>query len=399
MKSTQLAQTETRSKRLRSIDALRGIAALGVVLYHTVGPHPVIQHGFFNYLVVPFQYLFAQGYVGVFLFFVISGFCIHLQWAKARAAGSAYEIDFKAFWKRRLRRLYPPYLFALALYLAMTAVTSGIDITKFYVYDMVMHLLMLHNLDPHTSYSINGVFWTLAIEEQLYLAYFGLLFMRMRWGWRTALTVCLSARVGWFFLSYFAYRFYKVGIPVGEAAATHWFTWALGAISVEAAVGLIRLPDWCRNIRVGAAALACAVALTYTLPVIDQDGVLHMLGSLALHPVWGIGFFVLVNYVVTAEEDWRARLNTPRLVRMMAYIGVFSYSLYLTHQLVIMVSWRFVVAGWPPMANSLLLVTPVAVGFAWIFFWLFERPFMKQPSRAIPHEADTATPLEETATA
>lgn len=343
MKSVQLTQLEKSSKRLRSIDALRGIAALGVVLYHTVGPFPVIQHGFFNYLVVPFQYLFAQGYVGVFLFFVISGFCIHLQWAKARAAGSAYKINFKAFWKRRLRRLYPPYLFALALYLVMMASTNGIDLTRFFVYDMVMHLLMLHNLDPHTAYSINGVFWTLAIEEQLYLAYFGLLFMRVRWGWRTALTVCLSARVGWFFLSYFADRLYKVGIPFGEAAATHWFTWALGAISVEAAVGLIRLPRWCRDMRVGIAALVSAVALSYLL--IYLKGISHTLGSLALHPIWGIGFFVLVNYVVKAEEHWRAIFTTPMLVRMMAYVGVFSYSLYLVHQLVIMVSWRFVVNG------------------------------------------------------
>ncbi len=65
----------------------------------------------------------------------------------------------------------------------MTALTAGIDVTHFFVYDVVMHLLMLHNLDPHTCYSINGVFWTLAVEEQLYLAYFLLLFLRNRWGW------------------------------------------------------------------------------------------------------------------------------------------------------------------------------------------------------------------------
>ena len=395
----QLTQSEKSSKRLRSIDALRGIAALGVVLYHTVGPHPIIKHGFFNYLAVPFQYVSALGYVGVFLFFVISGFCIHLQWAKTRATGAAYEITFKAFWKRRLRRLYPPYLFALALYLAMTASTSGIDLTHFFVYDIVMHLLLLHNLDPHTCYSINGVFWTLAIEEQLYLAYFGLLFMRIRWGWRRAILVCVIARVGWFFLSYFAYRLYKIGIPVGEAAASHWLTWALGAISVEGAVGLITLPKWCRDIRVGIAALASAVALTYLLPVVDQEGSLHVLGSLALHPVWGIGFFVLVNYVVKAEEGWRARLNTPLLVRMTAYVGIFSYSLYLTHQLVIMVSWRIVVDSWPPMINSLLIVAPASVAFAWVFFMFCERPFMKPSVRLLQIDADKVTPLEETASA
>jgi peptidoglycan/LPS O-acetylase OafA/YrhL len=39
----------------------------------------------------------------------------------------------------------------------MTALSVGIDVTHFFVYDVVMHLLMLHNLDPYTCYSINGV--------------------------------------------------------------------------------------------------------------------------------------------------------------------------------------------------------------------------------------------------
>ena len=39
-------------------------------------------------------------------------------------------------------------------------------------------------------------FWTLAIEEQLYLAYFLLLFLRVRWGWGVTIAVCLFARVG-----------------------------------------------------------------------------------------------------------------------------------------------------------------------------------------------------------
>ena len=134
--------------------------------------------------------LTSFGYVGVFLFFVISGFCIHLQWAKARASGQPHEIRFGAFWKRRFRRLYPAYLIALALYLGLTALSVGIKVTGAFVYDVLMHVFMLHNLDPKTAYSINGVFWTLAIEEQLYLAYFLLLFLRTRWGWGPTLLVC-----------------------------------------------------------------------------------------------------------------------------------------------------------------------------------------------------------------
>lgn len=382
--------------RLRSIDALRGIAALGVVLYHTVGPHPATPQSFSDYILLPLKYLFAQGYVGVFLFFVISGFCIHLQWAKARAEGSSHVINFKSFWKRRLRRLYPPYLIALALYLGLVAYSVGIDVTRFFVYDTVMHLLMLHNLDWRTAYSINGVFWTLAIEEQLYLAYFLLLFVRTRWGWTSALVLCAAARVGWFFLSHYAYSWYGVGVPVPEAAASHWLTWALGAISVEAALGLIKLPAWCRNPKLGLAALACAVTLSYTLPLFDQQKVIHDIGWLLMHPVWGIGFFILINYIVRAEAGWRERLKTPQLIRWLAYIGVFSYSLYLTHQLVIMVSWRFIIRGWPPLLNALLIVTPASVLFAWVFFRFCERPYMRPPAAAVVPLKDKATAAQET---
>src|SRR5207244_13609880 len=105
---------------------------------------------------------------------------------------------FTAFWKRRFRRLYPPYLIALILYLGIAAFTTKFQLTPFYVWDVVSHLLMLHNLDSHTVYSINGVFWTLAIEEQLYLAYFLLLFLRIRWGCQRTLAVCLLVWFLWF---------------------------------------------------------------------------------------------------------------------------------------------------------------------------------------------------------
>src|SRR5687768_18528865 len=138
----------TPPTRLRGIDALRGAAALGVVLYHAVeqGQH-VLPNNIFQYPVRVVQFASSFGYIGVFLFFVISGFCIHLQWAKSRVT-NPQPIRFGAFWKRRIRRLYPPYLIAIFLFLAMGAFSVGIDVTHFFVYDVVMHLLMLHNLDP-----------------------------------------------------------------------------------------------------------------------------------------------------------------------------------------------------------------------------------------------------------
>ena len=376
--------------RLRSIDALRGIAALGVVLYHSVSQsQQAVPQNLLQWPVKLLQLLSSFGYIGVFLFFVISGFCIHLQWAKSKASSHERPIEFGSFWRRRIRRLYPPYLIAFALFMLMAALTTGINVTHFFVYDVVMHLLMLHNLDPHTCYSINGVFWTLAIEEQLYLAYFLLLFLRKRWGWTITLVICALARPGWFFLSHAIWVWKGLGVPVPEAAAAHWFTWALGAIAVEAAFGIVKLPRWCRSLLLSGVAIVLASVISTVLPNTQKDTLPHNLAWLLMHPLWGFGFFVLVNRVVSAEYAWLVQLRDPGAMRRlfgksvgaMATIGVFSYSLYLTHELVIMMSWSFTIRQLPPMVNALGIVVPATIGFAWLFFRFCEKPYMRKPAR------------------
>lgn len=365
--------------RLQSIDALRGVAALGVVLYHAVlQTQNVVPGNLFRWPIEGFVFLSSLGYIGVFLFFVISGFCIHLQWAKSKLSDNPQPIRFGSFWKRRIKRLYPPYLIALFLFLVMAALSVGIDVTHFFVYDVVMHLLMLHNLDPHTCYSINGVFWTLAIEEQLYLAYFLLLYLRTRWGWGPTLLICGLTRVGWYFLSHLVWLTSGYGLPVPEAAASHWFTWALGALAVEAAVGLVLLPKWCRNMWLSGLAIIVASTISIALPYTHKDTLLHDLSWMLMHPLWGFGFFVIVNRAVNAERRWVDRLRQPRLVTIAAGIGVFSYSLYLTHELVIMQSWRFTVYSLPPILNTLLVIVPATVGFAWLYYRFCEKPYMRK---------------------
>lgn len=391
------SQNETLEKgRLISIDALRGIAALGVVFYHAVlQTSGALPNNFLQWPVKGVQFLSSFGYIGVFLFFVISGFCIHLQWARARAKAAVVpQIEFGSFWRRRLRRLYPPYLIALAAFLGMAAFSTGIDFTHFFFYDLVMHLLMLHNLDPTTCYSINGVFWTLAVEEQLYLAYFLLLFFRKRWGWGLTLIICALARVGWFYFSHVVWLKTGAGIPVPEAALSHWFTWALGALAVEAWCGLVRLPKWCSNFWIGSGAVIAGAAISEWLPQISKDTPLHSAGWLLLHPLLGFGFFVLVNCAVGWERRRQQARDTaidgavtntrtvsyPVVVNAAATLGLFSYSLYLTHELVIMQAWRFP-TSLPPILHTLLFLVPLTIVFAWVFFNWCEQPYMKKSAK------------------
>ena len=391
-----MAAPPNPSPRLRSIDALRGIAALGVVLYHAVEQGPKwLPNNLFDYPVRTLQLISSFGYIGVFLFFVISGFCIHLQWAKARATGVEPDIRFGPFWKRRLRRLYPPYVIALALFILIAAVKSEVNFTHFFFYDLGMHLLMLHNLDPHTCYTINGVFWTLAIEEQLYLAYFLLLFVRVRWGWGVTIAVCLGGRLAWMLLSHVLWLKYGYGLPVPEGALSHWFTWALGAIGVEVFFGLIQLRRWSRDLRLAVLLIVGATLLSYYLPGIAKDTTLKNIAWFLLHPLWGLGFFILVNRLVLAEQSWIRRTTVPVVVSLLATVGIFSYSLYLTHELVIIQSWRWANPAWLQSVNVLLLTVPITILFAWAFFWFCERPFMVRRKRETSDRRSQWTPIVE----
>jgi peptidoglycan/LPS O-acetylase OafA/YrhL len=367
-------------KRLRGIDALRGAAAMGVVVYHAVVQgQQVLPNNLLQYPVRLVQFASSFGYIGVFLFFVISGFCIHLQWARAKAAGSEPEIRFISFWKRRIRRLYPPYMIALLLFLLMTAATVGLSLTQFFFYDLGMHLLMLHNLDAKTCYTINGVFWTLAIEEQLYLAYFLLLFIRSRWGWGVTLSVCLLARLGWMGFSHLVWLKTGFGIPVPEAAASHWFTWALGAMGVEVMFGLVKLRGWSRDLRLATVLIVAASALSSYLPSIPKDMLLHDAGWFLLHPLWGAGFFIVVNRTVLAEDSWLREAKLPSMISSFSTLGLFSYSIYLTHELVIMQSWRWINPAWLQLVNVAVVMVPATIIFAWVFFWFCEKPFISLP--------------------
>ncbi len=372
----------TKLGRMLTLDAMRGAAALVVVTYHalTVAPLTALS-GWQWWLPTVAAYIVHFAYAGIYLFFVISGFCIHLFWAKARAAGIEKPvIHFFLFWKRRVRRLYPAYLAALALYLCYVAYKIPVKVTGFYLWDVGLHLFMLHNLDARTTYTINGAFWTLAIEEQLYLAYFLLLFLRIRYGWTRTLLLCAGARIGWLIMSRYVSQSLGIAIPVTEAAATNWFIWALGALSVEAALGVTKLPRWCYRISFACVALLCAMGLAQVLPMVDDLTWVHDVGWLVMHPAWGFGFFILVNYSVSAELRWRViPSRAPRLISALASVGLISYSLYLIHVLILMQWYRFGFTRLHILSISLLMTTPLSVAFGWVFFRLFERPFMTSP--------------------
>lgn len=144
--------------RLTEIDGLRGIAAIVVMLFH----YFFIQFPSFE-LGKPFHY----GYMGVSLFFIISGYVIFMS-----IQGSMSVVDFI---QRRMIRLYPTYWACLLLtILVMMGVGTHQEILS--IDNILLNLTMFQRFIG--GQDIDGAYWTLAVEWMFYLTvalliYFG----------------------------------------------------------------------------------------------------------------------------------------------------------------------------------------------------------------------------------
>jgi peptidoglycan/LPS O-acetylase OafA/YrhL len=113
----------------------------------------------------------------------------------------------------------------------------------------------------------------------------------------------------------------------------------------------------------------------------DPRGLAHELWWVVVHPLWGIAFFIIINRAATAERVWRTTKRMPRVVTAFAGVGLFSYSLYLTHELILdhLAKYLTTIFQWPRstmLLISLFILSAISVLFAWVFFWLFEKPFI-----------------------
>jgi peptidoglycan/LPS O-acetylase OafA/YrhL len=147
---------------IHTLDLLRGIAALMVVIVHFAGT------GFLGESWI--AKVSGYGQHGVMIFFVISGFIIPYALSKK----NYLRKDFQEFMIRRLARLNPPYYASLFLTIGFSYCVSifstGNLNNSLVVFDLWKIFLHLTYLIPFTSEAwYNNIYWTLAIEFQYYL--------------------------------------------------------------------------------------------------------------------------------------------------------------------------------------------------------------------------------------
>lgn len=346
--------THTGKSYRGDIDGLRCVAVLLVVLFHILPP----------------RYL-AGGYVGVDIFFVISGYLITGILGRELAQGT---FTFASFYERRVRRIMP----ALFVLLAATTVLGARVLTPVdfipYARSLVAAVLSYSNLYFWTQDSYFNVTrvkllehtWSLSVEEQFYLLFPAALLLAWRRGWRLAPTIAVFGGISFAVSAYMAYRMPQAAFFMPYSRAWELMIGALLAIT-----------SYRPRLRPAARlALAAAGLVMIVLAVEFYSKRTPFPGAAALAPCCGAALLLW-----TGEEGGTA---VSRLLAWspLRFIGKISYSLYLWH-------WPLLLAaragGLPGISGrgmqSTLLLLVLSIACAYLSWRWVEQPFRSKSVR------------------
>ncbi len=344
-------------ERFAFVDALRGLAALSVAAYHIYRYGPVAKAAASitpAFLDVPLRH----GWMGVQIFFVISGFVIAYTLRSARIT-PGYLGNFAL---RRSLRLDPPYWFTILFVIGLYTITTSLfDIedglmSQAPTWDqLVAHVFYLQNVLGYTNLSVG--FWTLCIEVQFYLLF------ALTLGFAQRLTAHCSDR----------------------AQGAHW----LPLLLCFAPLGLMSL-------------------FSFSLDGENTDWIIHFfafffLGAMVWWTVegrmpklafWALVATILVRQWISPTLDMTVALligvaiylvirsgRSELRVGWLQRLGTISYSLYLIHY---PISWIITTLGYEltgdaplPAVGWLLLSLAASIGIANALHLAIEAPAMR----------------------
>ncbi|MGA2258647.1 MAG: acyltransferase, partial [Thermoguttaceae bacterium] len=265
--------------------------------------------------------VFRYGWLGVPLFFVLSGYCIHRPYARRLAADSTARIDWRSYACRRLWRIYPVCLGALVLtaatdsYLHVFASSWCSPGDDHSLFSFLCSVLSLQNiLAP--EFGSNHVFWTLSLELHFYAVFPLLLFISRR-SPRAALFLALAVSFIYVIVDHLAGINKMFPNCFGHGSPlflTYWAVWAVGMYLADVEAGRDRIPRW-------------AIRLSFPAGILGL--IIRSQGITGLDWLcWG-WFFAGLLFTLT-----RSRFSEccgGKLSAIASAVGVFSYSLYATH--------------------------------------------------------------------
>jgi peptidoglycan/LPS O-acetylase OafA/YrhL len=332
--------------RLRRLECLRGAAAFYVFLHHYV--HVVVTpHAAWAWVGKFFKF----GQFAVLLFFVVSGFVIYYS-----SIARDPELGFRAYFIRRFRRIYPPFLLALLITWIAECVYQGTLADPMPV-ELLGNVLMLQDTNVASwfePYLRNAALWSLSYEWAFYLMFFAThLALKDREHLQKWLVVLLSViGFGTYWIAGNQISLFLMYYPI-------W--WAGVEIARElVATGDVTLRK--QLVPLGNLALMCGL---WAIPVYLalRSGTPLVMWK---HPVIEFRHFVTAGVILVAGLAWHRMkwIGFYRILGQFERVAPISYGLYIVHYPIVHIASKYAGPGTPWL--PFVWVLPTVLFLAWV---------------------------------
>ena len=371
MMRPEIFRADVPTPRQHGLDLVRAAAIASVMIYHAntmmLVPAPVPS-------------LIGFGWMGVDLFFVLSGFLIAGQLLKPWASGG--RPDYPRFFLRRALRTIPAFAVVLFVYFEFLQLRERPGIQPFWQFATFTENLLFNPTGPKAFDQV----WSLCVEEQFYLLFpLALSLVAIRPSALKTVTVLLATMVAGILLRGFLWLAFVADKPFDMHSASNW----------QPYVTLIYYPTWSRLDGL-LAGIALAILKIFRPSAWEGFvarpnlllaagtagiGIAIMLFGGPISPLVGtaIGFPLLaasVALIVAAASTGRGMVGKYRVPGGQA-LAAGAYSLYLTHKMAYHVVQAWIspllgVTGYP----RLMLAIVFALLIGALLYWAVERPFL-----------------------
>lgn len=329
---------DQKAEHIKSLDGLRGIAVLMVVIAHSHHVNGI--HHFFGF----------YGRVGVYLFFILSAYLLDRQIISMLISNSSNKKYWLNYTLRRILRIYPLFFCALVLYYLLNRNYLGTQITSIEV--------ILKNLSLQRG---SGVFWSIPVEFKYYI---------------------ISP-----FLMYGFHQFYKWKL-------SYVIPTIFAVILLSFGIQIFKELDWNSTFK-----SAPAFLVGSTIAILEKFKenyryidkrllvIISIAGLVTVNPIFWDSFemtywyrdlfkgfsipFFLGILLILSSHGWFRRILETRILR---FIGTISFSVYVFH---LLIAWGLRKYSDAPEAVNLALYGVLTVIFSSITFLLVEYPVSK----------------------
>jgi len=368
----------TTGQNIDALDGLRGCAALLIVLLHVLQyvprPPTIVRQSIGAWSMLE---------TGVELFFVLSGFLLFLPYARAAFIGGPIP-STKRFFQRRALRILPAYWASLAICVMVISLAGSASIGTT---DIALHIALAHNLLSSTDMSINGLYWTMAIEVQFYMilpliatVLVSKIRSRNSSGVIAIFTGLLLVSAVAFAATHVLHRLGGGFARFVDAPDMFQYLPVFG-VGIAASLGFVAATEgpWADRGSRGISRIigVTGLALLGFLVLVNQLAVHYPYAGTLIPEFTGVAYGAILLGVVLGWQSWERALKR----RWIRFVGMISYSLYIWN-LVVLKNFVLPRVGGLVRGSVATILIGLVFGVAVLIplslasYLAFERPFI-----------------------